>query len=102
MRFAFFIIRLLVIFGLLRYAIGFIAKLIGGMMRSARFPDRRQPADSQPDMRSSAGMPASAGELRKDPVCGTFIPIGTSLKKTVNGETVHFCSADCRDKFKAA
>ncbi len=98
MRFAFFIIRFLVIFGILRYAIGFMAKLIGGAMRSTQFPGRRQPAD----IRSSAGMPASAGELRKDPVCGTFIPIGDSLKKTVNGETVHFCSAGCRDKFKAA
>ncbi|MDQ6699938.1 MAG: hypothetical protein M3Z36_07115 [Acidobacteriota bacterium] len=98
MRFAFFIIRLLVIFGLLRYAIGFMVKLIGGAMRSAQFPAQQQPANS----RSSEGMPTSAGELRKDPVCGTFIPVGTSLKKTVNGETVHFCSADCRDKFKAA
>lgn len=98
MRFAFFIIRLLVIFGILRYAIGFIAKLIGGAMRSAQFPAGQQPAG----MRSSSGMPTSAGELRKDPVCGTFIPIGTSLKKKINGETMHFCSADCRDKFKAA
>ena len=98
MRFAFLVIRLLVIFGLLRYAIGFMVKLIGGAMRSGRFPDRKQTGE----MPSSPGMPTSAGELRKDPVCGTFIPIGTSLKKTVNGETMHFCSADCRDKFKAA
>ncbi len=98
MRFAFFIIRLLVIFGLLRYAIGFMVKLIGGAMRSGQFAAQQQPAHTS----TSQGMPTSAGELRKDPVCGTFIPIGTSLKKTVNGETVHFCSADCRDKFKAA
>ena len=102
MRFAFFIIRLLVIFGILRYAIGFMVKLVGGAMRSARFSAQQQPVDSRQDTRSSSDMPTSAGELRKDPVCGTFIPIGTSLKKTVNGETVHFCSADCRDKFKAA
>ncbi len=42
----------------------------------------------------------SAGELRQDPVCGTFIPIATSLKQIVNGETVYFCSASCRDKFR--
>ncbi len=98
MRFAFLIIRLLVIFGILRYVIGFMVKLVGGAMRSGRFPTQQQPVNAS----SSAGMPTSAGELRKDPVCGTFIPINSSLKKTVNGETVHFCSADCRDKFKAA
>jgi YHS domain-containing protein len=41
----------------------------------------------------------SAGELRKDPVCGTFVPVSTSLKRVVDGETVYFCSADCRDRY---
>jgi len=41
----------------------------------------------------------SAGELRKDPVCGTFVPVATSLKRAVKGETVYFCSAACRDRF---
>jgi uncharacterized protein len=40
-----------------------------------------------------------AGELKKDPVCGTFIPAATAMKKTVRGETVYFCSQECRDKF---
>jgi uncharacterized protein len=42
------------------------------------------------------------GELKQDPVCGTFVPTNSSIKKTVNGELVHFCSAACRDKFKVA
>jgi YHS domain-containing protein len=41
----------------------------------------------------------SAGELRKDPVCGTFVPVATSLKRMVDGEAVYFCSADCRDRY---
>jgi YHS domain-containing protein len=45
------------------------------------------------------GVLQSAGELRKDPVCGTFVPIATSLKRVVGGETVYFCSADCRDRY---
>jgi YHS domain-containing protein len=45
---------------------------------------------------------AVGGELKQDPVCGTFVPTATSVKKTINGELVHFCSVACRDKFKVA
>jgi YHS domain-containing protein len=41
------------------------------------------------------------GELKKDPVCGTFISTSTSISKQVRGETYYFCSQACRDKFKA-
>jgi YHS domain-containing protein len=43
----------------------------------------------------------SAGELRKDPVCGTFVATATSLNRVVDGETFYFCSAECRDRFPA-
>ncbi len=33
------------------------------------------------------------GELKKDPVCGTYIAAATSIKETVGGQTFHFCSA---------
>jgi len=42
----------------------------------------------------------SGGELKKDPVCGTFVAVASSIKKTVNGELVHFCSTACRDKYR--
>lgn len=58
----------------------------------------------------SAGSPGAApprppstgtiGELKKDPVCGTFISTQTAFQKSVRGETYYFCSVDCRDKFK--
>jgi YHS domain-containing protein len=40
------------------------------------------------------------GELKKDPVCGTFISTQTAFQKAVRGETYYFCSTQCRDKFK--
>jgi YHS domain-containing protein len=43
--------------------------------------------------------PPIGGELKKDPVCGTFVPASTSFRKTVNGQAYHFCSAECRDKY---
>jgi YHS domain-containing protein len=47
--------------------------------------------------KSSAG---AIGELKKDPVCGTFISTQTAFQKAVRGETYYFCSTECRDKFK--
>jgi YHS domain-containing protein len=42
------------------------------------------------------------GELKKDPVCGTYVSTGASVTRTVNGELLHFCSKECRDKYRAA
>jgi len=44
--------------------------------------------------------PSTPEALKKDPVCGTFLPASTAVKKTVNGQTYYFCSVECRDKFK--
>ena len=42
------------------------------------------------------------GELKKDPVCGTYIAAATSIKEKVGGQTFHFCSPECRDKYVAS
>lgn len=47
----------------------------------------------------ATGEAKPGGELKKDPVCGTFVSTGSSVKKTVGGETFHFCSAACRDLY---
>ena len=39
--------------------------------------------------------------LRQDPVCGTYVAIDSSLKTIRNGEVIHFCSPECRDKYLA-
>jgi len=47
----------------------------------------------------SPGATPSVGELKKDPVCGTFISTATAFQKLVRGETYYFCSTHCRDQF---
>jgi YHS domain-containing protein len=42
------------------------------------------------------------GELKKDPVCGTYVSTAVAVSKTVDGQLVHFCSKECRDKYRAA
>ncbi len=49
------------------------------------------------------GAPAQGAGLVKDVVCGMTVDAATAKHKTVyNGETYHFCSAGCREKFEAA
>jgi len=64
-------------------------------------------------MKASSGAPGArssrqgsnqvplTGELKKDPVCGTYIAAAGAIKETVAGQTIHFCSAECRDKYVA-
>lgn len=79
------IIAVLVI-SMLRSVIGIIAK---ALFRSA-------PEQSVPRRPSVP----SGGELKKDPVCGTFISTATAIQKRVGAEVYYFCSEACRDKFR--
>lgn len=38
-------------------------------------------------------------ELKKDPVCGTYVSPATGVSRTVQGHMIYFCSKECRDKF---
>jgi uncharacterized protein len=77
---------------MLRSVIGIVMKGLGNMSRPAESAGRAAP--------NRPPVVPSGGELKKDPVCGTFISMSTALQKKVHGETYYFCSADCRDKFK--
>ncbi len=88
------LIVVVVILTLLRSVIGVLMKIFsatfgGGASSTAGQTARRPPS-----------VPAG-GELKKDPVCGTFIAAATSIQKRIGSETYYFCSVDCRDKFKA-
>jgi YHS domain-containing protein len=52
----------------------------------------RQPAEAPPRM------PAS-GDLKKDPVCGTYVSAVASVQQKVGREMVYFCSEDCKERF---
>jgi hypothetical protein len=41
----------------------------------------------------------SGGELKKDPVCGTYVSTSASITRTVHGEVFYFCSKECSDKY---
>lgn len=54
---------------------------------------RQPPSAQQPSVQPG-------GELKKDPVCGTYVAASASLTRTVNGEVLYFCSSECRDKYR--
>jgi YHS domain-containing protein len=44
----------------------------------------------------------SGGELKKDPVCGTYVSTSASISRTVKGEIFYFCSQECSAKYRGA
>lgn len=83
-----YILITLAVLAFLRMALGVILKEFG------RLFEPESPTSEAGTSKASTG-----GELKKDPVCGTFVPASTSIKKTVSGDVVHFCSLACRDKY---
>lgn len=81
------------------FLITIVRGVLGAVLRGlSQILSPGQPAQAkQPP---AAGVPLS-GELKKDPSCGTYISAATSIKQSVGGETYHFCSPECRDKYVA-
>jgi YHS domain-containing protein len=77
--------------------IGIVRSILGIVLKG--FADLFHPPASGQRGPSAPVVPAG-GELKKDPVCGTFISTATAIQKRVGGEVYYFCSQECRDKFK--
>ena len=74
-----------------------VRSIIGIVLKG--FSDLFNPAPPEQQGPRSPAVPAG-GELKKDPVCGTFISTATSIQTRVAGELDYFCSTECRDKFR--
>lgn len=44
---------------------------------------------------------AIQGETARDPVCGMFVSTEVSHRLSQNGETLHFCSRECLERYQA-
>ncbi|MFW5931794.1 MAG: YHS domain-containing protein [Desulfohalobiaceae bacterium] len=40
-----------------------------------------------------------AGEMVKDPVCGTYVSVDSDIRVKQGGQVYYFCSYECRDRF---
>src|SRR5579862_426922 len=42
------------------------------------------------------------GQLVRDPQCGTYIPVNSSVHLVSGRDTLYFCSTSCRDAYRKA
>jgi len=95
-RTVFYFLVTILILTLVRSMIGVIMRgfsdLVNPGQSNASAAQGRQQAPRQ------AANPAG-GELKRDPVCGTYVPAAGSVQKTVSGKLVYFCSPECRDRY---
>jgi YHS domain-containing protein len=82
------ILLAIILISLLRGVIGIVGKAVGNLAQGN--PPARRP-----------GAPPTADELKRDPVCGLYVPAATAVKRTVRGELMHFCSESCAGKYVA-
>lgn len=92
-RFLFQFLALLIFFAVARTVLTWIVRTGLGSFRA----NAQQASRGQQPRRDE--VMTSGGELHKDPVCGTFVPGSSKWTRIVDGETVYFCSADCRERF---
>jgi uncharacterized protein len=88
--------RLLIYMLVAVFLITIVRSMVGIVLRG--FSDMLR---SQTATKPRPSVPLS-GELKKDPVCGTYTSAATSIQQTVHGQTFYFCSAQCRDKYLAS
>jgi YHS domain-containing protein len=89
-----YVLIVVLLLGVLRSIVGVLMKGLGELFSSSNpGPSAKQPA---------SGPVQLGGELKKDPVCGTYISTATSIKKKFGNETLHFCSQECADKYRIA
>jgi YHS domain-containing protein len=73
-----------------------VRSMLKGMFSSSSSSSNAPQRSERPTVEVPTG-----GELKKDPVCGTYVSTSGSLSRRVGGEMVYFCSAECREKFKS-
>jgi YHS domain-containing protein len=93
-----YLIAGVLILGVLRSVIGVVLKGVADFFGTASPPSGPGPAGPRP---KATPIP-TAEALKKDPVCGTYLAPSGAIQKTVGGVTYYFCSAECREKFRAA
>jgi YHS domain-containing protein len=49
---------------------------------------------------AAGGRSAVRGEMARDPVCGMFVSTELSHRLKSRGQTLHFCSEECLEKYR--
>ena len=81
-----------------------LGSLFRGFAGAARSGYQQPSEESQPRSRQSAPREniRVAGELHKDPVCGTYVAESTRFQRKNGNEIFYYCSEQCKDKHAVA
>ena len=91
------IFEFIVIIAVVLIARALLTSVLAGVARasSQSFP-QQGPGPKQ--SRRPAAPQNDAGELHKDPICGTYVAEGSTWQRRVGGQTFYYCSASCCEK----
>jgi YHS domain-containing protein len=93
-----YLFRLLLFF----VVISVIRSVVQTVVRAFRGTDApRAGGPAQSAASQTASQASESTLLHQDPVCGTYVPAGSSFRKIVKGQVFHFCSEACRDRYQA-
>ena len=87
-------------------ALVLLGRLLGRVARLFGKPEARQTWSWSWHVGSGGGrpnrpsQPLIQGETARDPVCGMFVSTEVSHQLTEQGETLHFCSRECRERYR--
>ena len=87
-------------------ALVLLGRLLGQVIRLLVKPQARQTwswswhVGSRSGQTGQPSQPLIKGETARDPVCGIFVSTEVSYRLTEGGETLHFCSPECRERYR--
>jgi YHS domain-containing protein len=86
-------LRAVLLFVLITLIARIFWRVVGGVLEGLS----GQPGPARPGSRA----PARGVQMVRDPVCGIYVIPNSALALTHGSRQVYFCSADCRDKYRA-
>lgn len=91
-RLLFYLLDLIVALVVVRVVGRVFQQLLGGQRM-------HPPGASEPPRPPRVPEPAP-GEMARDPVCGMFVSTEVSHRLSRGGQTLHFCSPDCLERYQ--
>ena len=93
-------LRFLLVVGLGFFLLRWLWKGSAGWPFSSKKKQRDETHPGSPN--SPGSSPQVIAEMKKDPVCGTYVPENQAVIYQLRDQTHYFCSEECRQKFQEA
>jgi len=78
-----------------------VSRIAGGILQGFTGRSRHSPHGGSARDSRRGHAPVQGVQMARDPVCGVYVVPDRALSLTHGSSLVYFCSADCRDKYRA-